>query len=129
MNDTINTAQQVAVAWEWWLPVGVFLVLTMIVWLIIRRRKSERYQLKKKLKGESVNFDNVIHNAFYSSELYDSLKKVCHPDRFIGDDQLVERATEIFALVAANRYNSRELLKLKERAEKELNISINVANE
>ena len=54
--------------------------------------------------------------------LYDLLKKKCHPDRFSTQPELVEKATEIFALIVKNKYNHQALLELKERAEKELNI-------
>ena len=108
---------------------GGVLAVAILVWLIIKHKKSEQYRLRKKLKKESVNFDNVIHNAFHSKELYDALKKTCHPDRFADDTRKVEKATEIFALIAANKYNIQELLKLKERAEKELHINIQVTNQ
>lgn len=107
--------------WVWWVA-GVALALLLVMVLAGRRRDPERARLREKLRGQSVDFDHVMDNAFHSKELYDQLKTRCHPDRFVGDPLLVEKATRIFASLVKNKYNRQELLKLKEQAEKELNV-------
>ena len=62
--------------------------------------------------------------SFKAKALYDKLKRVCHPDKFAKNEILTQKATEIFSLMVRNKHNYSELLKLKERAEKELNINI-----
>lgn len=107
--------------WVWWVA-GVALALLLVMVLAGRRCDPERARLREKLRGQSVDFDHVMDNAFHSKELYDRLKTRCHPDRFVGDPLLVEKATRIFASLVKNKYNRQELLKLKKQAEKELNV-------
>ena len=107
--------------WVWWVA-GVALALLLVMVLAGRRRDAEQVRLRDKLRSQPVDFDHVMDNAFHSKELYDQLKTRCHPDRFVGDPLFVEKATRIFASLVKNKYNRQELLKLKEQAEKELNV-------
>lgn len=109
-------------SWVWWVVVGVAFALLLVMVFAGHRRDVEQARLRDKLRSQPVDFDHVMDNAFHSKELYDQLKTRCHPDRFVGDPLLVEKATRIFASLVKNKYNRQELLKLKEQAEKELNV-------
>lgn len=117
---TTNTSQADAAQWPYW--IGGVLAAGVIALGVLKHRNSEHYRLKKKLKSESVDFDQVINNAFHSQELYDELKKKVHPDRFAAQPELIDKATEIFALIVKNKFNHTALSELKKRAELELNI-------
>lgn len=109
----------------WIYPVIAILCIGIIVWKLKRYRKKHCY-IRKVLKGDdkSPDFDNIINNAFHAQKLYDDLKGLCHPDKFATNPVLCEKATEIFALLVKNKHNYHELLLLKERIMKELNIKI-----
>ena len=121
VNATSNSAASGdSYQWAYWL--GGILAAGVIALGVLKNRNAEQEKLKKKMKSGNVDFDSVINSAFHSQEMYDLLKKECHPDRFATQPELVEKATEIFALIVKNKYNHQALLELKERAEKELNI-------
>jgi len=68
---------------------------------------------------EQIDFDNVMVSAFHAKPLYDELKVIFHPDRFINEEKNA-MATEIFQSITENKENYKILLELKERAYKEL---------
>lgn len=120
-NATGNANPPDAHSWTYW--VGGALALGVIVFAAaLKQRNPKREALKQKLKSGTVDFDGLMNSAFHSQELYDELKKKCHPDRFSTNPRLVEKATEIFALITKNKYNYQALAELKERAEKELHV-------
>lgn len=120
-NATGNANPPDAHSWIYW--VGGALILGIIALAAaLKRRTPQQEALKQKLKSGTVDFDGLMNSAFHSQELYDELKKKCHPDRFSTNPQLVQKATEIFALITKNKYNYQALAKLKERAEKELHV-------
>lgn len=117
---TTNTPQGDSYQWAYWL--GGILAAGVIALGLIRHRNSEHYRLIQKMKSETVDFDGVINSAFHSQKLYDELKKRVHPDRFSTQPELVDKATEIFALIVENKFNHKALCELKIRAEKELGV-------
>ena len=120
-NATGNANPPDAHSWIYW--AGGALTLGIIaLTAALKRRTTQQEALKQKLKSGTVDFDGLMNSAFHSQELYDELKKKCHPDRFSTNPQLVQKATEIFALITKNKYNYQALAKLKERAEKELHV-------
>lgn len=120
-NATGNANPPDAHSWIYW--AGGALTLGIIaLTAALKRRTPQQEALKQKLKSGTVDFDGLMNSAFHSQELYDELKKKCHPDRFSTNPQLVQKATEIFALITKNKYNYQALAKLKERAEKELHV-------
>lgn len=119
-TTTTNITQEDSYHWAYWL--GGVLAAGVISLGLLKHRNSEYYRLKQKLKSESVDFDGVINNVFHSQELYDELKKKVHPDRFVTQPELINKATEIFALIVKNKFNHKTLCELKERAEKELSL-------
>lgn len=116
-NNTATDSYQ----WAYWLG-GALAVGAIAALGILRYNKfsKEEKALKQKMKTGEVDFDGVINSAFHSKKLADELKRKCHPDLFSTQPELIGKATEIFALVVKNQYDYKALLKLKERAEKEL---------
>lgn len=72
------------------------------------------YKNRKDAIKESVNVVESIANA---KVLHKELIRKAHPDK---NSEKVELAQELSELINLNRFNYRELLKLKERIEKEL---------
>ena len=89
----------------------------LVHWLGI---KSERQQYKQEVMRETANVDfaAITHDWEKSKHLYDVLKKKCHPDLYTG--QQSEVATQLFQMLMEKKYSYADLLKIKERAEKEL---------
>lgn len=116
-SNTIRMSIIVAIA---------LLLITIVIYLIYKgTKKSSIRNTKSKILNEgTIDFNNVIDSSFKAKALYDKLKRVCHPDKFAKNDILTQKATEIFSLMVRNKHNYSELLKLKEIAEKELNINI-----
>lgn len=106
--------------------IGIIILLFCLFFGLWTYFHSERFYLKRRLRQakEEPDFKNIMDSAFGAKNLYDKLKGKCHPDNFSTNLILFDRATEIFALIVKNKYNYRELILLKERAEKELNINI-----
>lgn len=105
----------------------VIVVITIVLIYCIYRKavNSDARKTKSKILNEgNIDFSNVIDSSFKAKALYDDLKKICHPDKFAKDETLTIKSTEIFSLIVKNKHNYNELLRLKERAKKELNIHI-----
>ena len=83
----------------------------MFTWI---RRMIQSFSGRKERLNES---NNVVESIAKSKMLYKELIKKSHPDKHPQKEKL---AKEIAELVNNNRYNYRELLKLKERIENEL---------
>lgn len=75
-----------------------------------------------KEKVEKIDMDNIIQSMFHAERLYNILKTKCHPDRFVGDDLLINKADKIFKDIAENKRNFKKLQELKIQAQNELNI-------
>ncbi|MBQ8158880.1 MAG: hypothetical protein IJ081_07675 [Prevotella sp.] len=69
-----------------------------------------------------VNFSAITHDWDKAKRLYDDLKKRCHPDLYIGEQN--EIATRLFQQLMQNKYNYAELLKIKEQVDTELGDSL-----
>ena len=136
MNNTIDTTnvcleqtekmilESVSISWFVILVLILIIIIAILFFLLIYR-KNEHYSVKSRILNEGdIDFNNIMDSSFKAKELYDKLKKVCHPDKYPKDELLNTKATEIFSLLVKNRYDYSELLKLKEVAKKELNINI-----
>lgn len=113
---------------HWMIIVGIIALLIAISTLIsivaYKRKKSEKYQNKKKvLDNSSIDYDNVIGSSFKAKALYDALKGKCHPDKF-ADRTKQEEATAIFQQLVKYKYDYKKLSELKELAIKKLNIKL-----
>jgi hypothetical protein len=94
----------------------------VILFLLIKIKRSNvpigMDQLKKYKKSE-FDMDHVMQDLHLSNQLYKSLSKKYHPDRFIGSIK-IELAEEIFKLIQQNKSNYNGLLAIQKRAELEL---------
>lgn len=77
--------------------------------------------IKNDNKNE-VDMNNIISSMFHAEDLYNSLKVRCHPDKFIHDPELEQKANLLFQDITENRRNFKKLNELKKIAENELNI-------
>ena len=78
----------------------------------------KRLFLSRKHSKEAISESiNVVESIVGAKTLHKELIRKAHPDRYSDKEEL---AKEITDLVNENRYNYRELLKLKERIKEEL---------
>ena len=85
-------------------------------------RTSETDKIRDKILNEEIDFSNVVSSSLLAKNLYDELKKICHPDRFTNEHD-VKKANEIFQLVTQNKGDYNKLLSLKERIYNELPVN------
>lgn len=85
-------------------------------------RTSETYKIREKILNEEIDFSNVVSSSLLAKNLYDELKKICHPDRFLNE-QDINKANELFQLVTQNKGDYNKLLSMKERIYRELPIN------
>jgi hypothetical protein len=85
-------------------------------------KTSERDKIREQILVEEIDFGNVVSSSLLAKSLYDELKKVCHPDRFLNEQDVI-KANEIFQLVTQNKGDYNKLLSLKERTYRELPIN------
>ena len=83
---------------------------------------SETDKLRDKILNEEIDFGNVVSSSLLAKNLYDELKKICHPDRFLNE-QDINKANELFQLVTQNKGNYNKLLSIKEQIYRELPIN------
>ena len=101
----------------------------LILFLLERnsRRKNAKLATQAKLKSESlseeIDINNVINSSFHATELYDQLKRICHPDRFT-DPIKKEIADRIFQSITENKRDYKRLQQIKIQAIKELNVKL-----
>lgn len=99
----------------------------IIIFLALKRKKSNHTISKKKFKDESLNenidFGNLINSSFNSLQLYDELKVKCHPDRFPTDMSKNAIAESLFQEISKNKTDIKKLQELKEEAKQKLNIN------
>ncbi len=85
-------------------------------------KASERDKIRGQILEEKIDFGNVVSSSLLAKNLYDELKKVCHPDKFQKQED-VNTATELFQLLVQNKGDYNKLLSLKERIYIELPIN------
>lgn len=85
-------------------------------------KTSETDKLRDKILNEEIDFGNVVSSSLLAKNLYDELKKICHPDRFLNE-QDINKANKLFQLVTQNKGDYNKLLSLKEQIYKELPIN------
>lgn len=101
--------------------------IVLKIWLKIVKevkRNSRKQQLKQRtlIESQDVNIASITHNWDKGKQLYDLLKRECHPDKFSGEK--VKVATSLFQSILNNQYNYNELLSIKEEAIKRLDLNI-----
>lgn len=110
-----------------WVWISIFEAICIIGLLLILLRSRNKHteihrQFKVNAKKENVDFDNIIASSFHAGDLYNELKKVCHPDRFSSNPELMSKANNLFQQITQNKHDLKKLQQLKEMAIKELHI-------
>lgn len=108
-----------------WIACGELIVILVLAAKLLNRKTREKYLLRQRFKADAlqqeVNMADVMGNIFQARQLYDQLKRQCHPDRFIDPD-LRSRADQLFQQITESKRNYARLQELKTQAEQELNI-------
>lgn len=112
-----------------WMWIALFEALCIIVLLfILFISRNQHIQAQRRFKNEAkkgdVDFNNIIASSFHAGDLYNQLKKVCHPDRFSSNSELMTKANDLFQQITQNKHDLKKLQKLKAEAVKELHINI-----
>ena len=82
---------------------------------------SETERIRDEILSEKIDFSNVVSSSLLAKNLYDELKKVCHPDRFLNEHD-INTANELFQLITQNKGDYNKLQSLKERIYNDLPI-------
>lgn len=133
IQDSIDIAQQaisetstINHSPNWWMWIAIA-ELGIIALLLLKKKLTNRQNLKQKFKEESlkqeIDFSNIINSSFHSISLYDELKVKCHPDRFPNDEVKNQLAEALFQEITKNKTNLKRLKELKEEAKQQLNIN------
>lgn len=78
----------------------------------------KRLFISHKKRNEAISESvNIVESIASAKSLHKELIRKAHPDK---NPMKIELAQELTELLNMNRYNHRELLKLKERIENEL---------
>ena len=83
---------------------------------------SETERIRDEILSEKIDFSNVVSSSLLAKSLYDELKKICHPDKFLNE-QDINKANELFQLVTQNKGDYNKLLSIKEQIYRELPIN------
>lgn len=112
--------------WEYIAITELVIILILIAFVVHLRNKSNlKNKIKNSIKQQGgVDANEVMKDIWLSKGSYDELKKKCHPDRFVGDENKQRIANEIFQEITKNKNNYQKLQELKQRAINELNIKI-----
>lgn len=131
MKDSITTVKEITQQETFsgnniiWI-IAAIIVSISVVLLVIRlyAKRKKKIQLKKEVLKKTANsdFSDVTHNWEKSKQLYEILKKKCHPDKFSED--LNKEATRIFQLIEENKYNYKRLLSIRKEAIEKLGIEL-----
>lgn len=108
-----------------WIALAELAVIVALVVLVSRKTKKQNL-LEQKFKADAlqqeIDMNDVMGNIFQAKQLYDQLKRSCHPDRFT-DRELRLKADALFQQITENKRNYSRLQELKAQAEKELMIN------
>jgi len=67
---------------------------------------------KQSVQEINPEMTNVVNSMFLCNPLYDKLKVICHPDRFIEESQK-SVAENLFQELQKHRYNYEKLLEIE----------------
>jgi hypothetical protein len=123
LKSSQNTNLYVMNYWMILSLLELVLILFLLFKLLYTKKKSDRSRFKKESLNQEIDFDNIFKSSFHSKEMYDELKVKCHPDRFVGDQNLQKIAENLFQEITKNKNNAKMLLELKNEAIQKLNIN------
>ncbi len=93
------------------------------MWTFKKRKKETDFDkdaFRKKVMSEEIDFMDAATSCVKAKEIYDELKVILHPDRFVGQPDKQELATELFQLLTKNKNSYKFLQELKIRVHNEL---------
>lgn len=107
-----------------WIAIAEFVLILILLFLKFKKPNSSTLEEKilDEAKESNIDFGNLFDSINKSEELYNLLKKKCHPDRFLDPEQN-KIADALFQEITKNKRNYKILLELKMDAEKQLNIT------
>lgn len=82
-------------------------------------RLFNRYKSSLNPEISHTDFANMFKSMANGQQLYDKLKKLCHPDLYAGTEKEAV-AEELFKLLQENRMNYNKLIDIQNRIEFEL---------
>lgn len=85
--------------------------------------KNESDKDLLEVRKHEIDFQNIFTDFNMSKEIYNELKRKCHPDRFV-DPELNSIASDLSLRIAENKSSYGKLCKLKEEAIKKLKINL-----
>lgn len=99
---------------------SIGLLTTVVVFYLLVRRRIARKQLRESLlNGIDEGFQETTHNIVLSisksKDLYKSLIKQVHPDKFQDEKKIM--ATELSMKLTKAKRNYNELIKIKDEVE------------
>ena len=125
-TSTVVKSKQLDGNTNYWILIASIEFLVILLLLLNKKKKTDFSDLNKsdfkKMKSQDIDMENLMNSITNSNELYKELSKKCHPDRFVNTE-LQFIAEKIFQEITENKRDYNSLLKLKERAIKELNIN------
>lgn len=111
-----------------WISLVEFIIIVLFIIKLLKKQNNlafsdlSKEQLKK-AQSTNVDMNNLMNSINGSKELYKTLSRTCHPDRFINSDKQ-KFAENIFQEISKNKRNYNKLVELKQRAINELNINL-----
>lgn len=126
ISSTGNTINFQSSIWIWFAIIELLIILFLIFKLKrvnnnLAFNEVTKKDIKKSQKMD-IDMDNLMNSINGSRDLYKTLSKKCHPDRFVNTAKQ-DLAEKIFQEISRNKRDFEKLNKLKLRAEKELNIN------
>lgn len=132
--DSINTVESAINTFIFsfdshvWMFIALFEGVCIITLLLILLSHNKHTEIQKRFKEEAkkgdVDYNNIITSSFHAEDLYNKLKKACHPDKFTSNPELMTKANDLFQQITQNKYDWEKLQELKLTAIKELHINI-----
>ncbi|HEY9169197.1 MAG TPA: molecular chaperone DnaJ [Lutibacter sp.] len=128
VKESIANSNSIITSIWFWISLVEFLIIIFFIIKLLKKKNNlafsdlSKEQLKK-AQSTNVDMDNLMNSINGSKELYKTLSKTCHPDRFINSDKQ-NLAENIFQEISKNKRNYNKLIALKQRAINELNINL-----
>ena len=86
MTETITATVTESTVNPWfYIEIAEFVAIIVVLYIKEKHNHSKKSELKQKFGNKEIDFGNVLMSSFHAKEVYDELKKKCHPDRFVGD--------------------------------------------
>jgi len=127
-GDSLNSITNTSDTSISWLVYIIIFVILVSLFIIYKRYNKPKNIINvpddwKKPKKEH-DFDDVFKGVSGKSQiLYKKLIRKCHPDRFIGDENKILKATTLSSLITNNKHNYSKLKELQIKATEVLGIN------